>query len=50
MPETKKTVKIDTPEDDLTGDGADFTGLILLVSPSFEEARVFAILCLVEYL
>ena len=46
MPETKKTVKIDTPEDDLTGDGADFTG----VSPSFEEARVFAIFVLVEYL
>ena len=44
MPETKKTVKIETPEDDLTGDGlddftwADFT----VVSASFEEVRVFA--------
>jgi len=48
MPETKKTVKIETPEDDLAGDGAgeDFTG----VSASFEVARVFAILCWVEYL
>ena len=43
MPETKKTVKIETPEDVLTGDGLDFTWAdFAVVSASFEEVRVFA--------